>query len=366
MDATGNSSSYDEKIRTRVEDALNDYSKLETQQLYKELTKLIKEKCEELLRSINEKDDSEKDDNKSDNNKNGIEGVVQGRTKKYSSLEKKMKDLEKDHDKGHKSYEWLFEKLQNPENNSFEDLKGCEYLEKWLEELEKDPNEVSDFRTWVSEGKDIYKHPEMGDLAGVRIGLYFPNDIVKVVEEIGEHFDIRHLFGTVTGGRDIAKGRNLDIYKHLDGPWLDRDNDYWEHYGYRSWQMVVEWKKPPHEDLKSLRVEIQVGTVVTQAWAEVQHSIIYKYPERIRSTPAMRRMIDAINGLAITTDIMLKDLRENLEQAEKRAKHLDIVLDRGIKLYQTSPMCEGESELAISYREALQGLCKRLNRTWIA
>lgn len=93
--------------------------------------------------------------------------------------------------------------------------------------------------------------------------------------------------------------------------------------GYRSWQVVVEWKKsPPFKELKSLKVEIQVGTVVMQAWAEVQHNIIYKRPADALSTPAMRRMIDAINGLAITTEIMLKQLERSMEQAKKDNKAL--------------------------------------------
>ena len=34
----------------------------------------------------------------------------------------------------------------------------------------------------------------------------------------------------------------------------------------------------------------------------------------------MKRMIDAVNGLAITTDIMLKELERSLEDAKKEAK----------------------------------------------
>ncbi|KAI0868093.1 hypothetical protein GGS24DRAFT_483359 [Hypoxylon argillaceum] len=172
----------------------------------------------------------------------------------------------------------------------------------------------------------------MGDLAGVRIGLYFPDDVPKVAKEIEEHFDIKHVFGTVTGGRYTATERNIDIDKHVNGKWYSqgpyRTVEYWEHYGYKSWQVVVEWKGMS-EELKEklaglgprpLRVEIQVGTVVTQAWAEVQHNIIYKNPDNIHTTPTMRRMIDAINGLAITTDIMLKELEQNLEKAKEEKK----------------------------------------------
>src|SRR4051812_36150381 len=68
-----------------------------------------------------------------------IKGVVQGRVKKYDSLKKKMED-------------------------------------------------PSNFATWISEGKDIYEHPDMGDLAAVRIGLYFPDDLLPVEREILKRF----------------------------------------------------------------------------------------------------------------------------------------------------------------------------------
>lgn len=74
---------------------------------------------------------------------------------------------------------------------------------------------------------------------------------------------------------------------------------------------------------KFLRVEIQIGTVVTQAWAEVQHNIVYKNPENILTTPTMKRIIDAINGMAITTDIMLKESRQGVEAAKEEAEKLD-------------------------------------------
>ena len=60
--------------------------------------------------------------------------------------------------------------------------------------------------------------------------------------------------------------------------------------------------------------------MVTQALAEVQHSIIYKSSNDIQATKTMKRIIDAINGLAITTDIMLRELERSQAQAEKEAE----------------------------------------------
>ena len=176
------------------------------------------------------------------------------------------------------------------------------------------------FGNWISDRDHILKHPDMGDLAAVRIGLYLPGDVGKLAEKVEQYFDIKHTFGTVTGGRDVTKGRNLDIASHEEGRWLDAKNDSWEHYGYKSWQVVAQWKQGPFVDLQ---VEIQFGTVVTQAWAEVQHKIIYKTPDNIVAAPSVKRMIDAFNGLAITIDIILKDLELGIREAEEKAEELD-------------------------------------------
>ncbi len=143
----------------------------------------------------------------------------------------------------------------------------------------------------------------MGDLAGVRIGVYFPDDIPKVVDEIKKQFNEKYLFGTVTAERYATPRKNLNINEHGLGRWYSVDPkgtvDYWKHSGYESWQVVVEWKEPlpdrltslkveMPDDINSLRVEIQVGTLVSQIWADVEHSIIYKKPASIITTPTMK------------------------------------------------------------------------------
>ncbi|KAJ8106125.1 hypothetical protein ONZ43_g7169 [Nemania bipapillata] len=314
------------KVREEVQVVLNDYGKIETQQLYQELTRFACGECENLLKNM----------------KKRVKAVVHGRTKEYDSLRKKLNDLQaqdnlEDLEKNPRSKEQKYnrkkQKLQNIQADPNRGPGEYEFLEKQVmnlkKELENQPQQVPNFRAWVAWGSNIYEHPEMGDLAGIRIGLYLPDDIPKVAEEIDKHFNRKWLFGTVTGGRDIIMDRNLDAQDHLNGRWhsesLDGTVEHWEHYGYKSWQVVVELKEPQcgkleaytetikQLGLKSLRVEIQIGTVVTQAWAEVQHNIIYKNPDNIVATRTMQRIIDAINGLAITTDIMLRELDKALQ-----------------------------------------------------
>lgn len=119
----------------------------------------------------------------------------------------------------------------------------------------------------------------------------------------------------------------------------DGSRDRWRFLEYESWQMVLRWKEPLHPRLKalkdkmprgfkSLRVEIQIGTVVTQAWGEVQHNILYKPSNDFITTPSMKRIIDGTNGLAITTEIMLKDLKHNIEKSDARSESIQLTAVR--------------------------------------
>ncbi|KAI1260943.1 hypothetical protein F5Y18DRAFT_218045 [Xylariaceae sp. FL1019] len=254
---------YDQK----VSEFLDSYRK--HQKHFDQLLKLVREQCEHLLEHAS------------------IKAIVQARMKRIHSLEKKL-----------------------------EGLKHEPVV------VSNDVNDAPNFRGWVVSGQEILDHPDMGDLVGIRIGLYFPDDIPKVVQIVEDSFDTKWLFGTVSGGRQGTQGRNVNIEQHMKGPWRSLSpsgaEEHWEHSGYKSWQVVVGLRSPPTHFERS-RVEIQIGTVVTQAWAEVQHNIIYKRSASVLATPTMKRMIDAINGLAITTDIMLKELERDLEDAEREA-----------------------------------------------
>jgi ppGpp synthetase/RelA/SpoT-type nucleotidyltranferase len=200
MSALAHRSAYDQKIA----EFLKDYRKSKTQQRYAQLAADTKAECEQLLHSMS------------------IKGVVTSRTKVPNSSEKKLIEMGDDRE----------------------------------------------FRDWVTTSRDITEHQEMGDLAGTRFGLYLPDDVLKVAKAIKTRYQTKHFFGTVTSGRDATHGRNLDIERHQNGLWYTRDSEgaeeYWEHSGYKSWQMVVQ--PQPHGP----KIEIQIGTVVTQAWAEVQ------------------------------------------------------------------------------------------------
>lgn len=310
--------------RRKIQEFLDEYKKPATQALYGESVKLASEVCETLLHKQLK-----------------IKGIVSGRTKKYDSLEKKLKDMSAAYATPDKLDEAASPRQPgDPEEvdkvsarSDVNDVDGAVASSDTGDSDETDEeaassgaNEVESLQKWISKNKSIWEHPEMCDLAGIRIGLYFPEDVEKVDAMLRQHFDLKHVFGTVTGRRNAIIDRNIDPKSHILGQWYSTDRngnrDHWEHYGYKSWQMVVEWNRALPAALKTRRLEIQVGTIVSQAWAEVQHDIIYKQPAYTLTTPTMKRMIDAINGLAITTDIVLRELGRSLDEAEKENERI--------------------------------------------
>ncbi|KAI9640855.1 hypothetical protein NHQ30_010696 [Ciborinia camelliae] len=246
----------------KVEAFVETYKKPPTQKLYRDLANFTHNKCETMLKTL----------------RLANKGFVQSRVKTPRSLEKKLGEL-----------------VQSAE-----------------------------FRDWVTtSGENLHRHPEMGDLAGVRIGLYLADDIELVHNEITKHYHVKHNFGTVTGGRDVVRDRNLDVKKHVNGPWHSANRDgtttQWQHSGYKSWQLVVRLQNPKNA-LEAQRVEIQLSTVAMQSWGEMQHSIIYKNPKQVPVTPAIRNVIDAMNGLSIMNDQLGRQLKASMGAAEQDAE----------------------------------------------
>ncbi|RYP12822.1 hypothetical protein DL765_007142 [Monosporascus sp. GIB2] len=321
-------STHDSSLRNlKVKAFLEEYKKDETQKQFKDLAEVFRQRCEKLLTTMK------------------IKGVVQSRSKGYDSLETKLNGMAETEefkrwlagfDNGGEVLTEIQGEVREPEDKAETPGFTAHTDNLGKHNVSKDDQNSSEYD---KRGRDIYEHDEMGDLAGVRVGLFLPGDVPKVAQAIEETFNLIYRFGTVTDtARSAVNGRNRDIRRHGDGPWISQgpggDVHHWEHYGYKSWQLLVEWKRSElPENLKSieaalaptkvfnrLKVEIQVGTVISQAWAEVQHDIIYKKPIDIQATPTMKRMIDATNGLAITTGILLTELERSQAQAEKEAE----------------------------------------------
>ena len=57
--------------------------------------------------------------------------------------------------------------------------------------------------------------------------------------------------------------------------------------------------------------------IVMHAWSEVEHDLIYKNPYQLPPNPTIDRMVDAVNGLAITNEILLQQLQQTFQSSRK-------------------------------------------------
>jgi ppGpp synthetase/RelA/SpoT-type nucleotidyltranferase len=198
------------------------------------------------------------------------------------------------------------------------------------------------------------------DLVGIRVLVYFPEDVPKVVQAINDASDLEIEDQVVSFTKSRVDRRKQDLehqkngadLNYSEGPWatvsvsLDDVELRWKHFGYRAVHMHVKLKSelpPDHgqskndeklqhraneievvpdsteeeepldinvEALIGMTVEIQVTAVVMHAWSQVEHDVIYENPHKLPITATMTRMLDSsINGLAITSEIMLQELQ---------------------------------------------------------
>jgi ppGpp synthetase/RelA/SpoT-type nucleotidyltranferase len=112
------------------------------------------------------------------------------------------------------------------------------------------------------------------DLAGIRILVYFPDDVSKVIEAIkkSDAFDIEYAVLSFTRNRKDARGEDMDKQKqgtadinYLDGPWYsppispEEAARRWRHSGYRAVHLCVKSKGP-------LETEIIYDDSPRQSW----------------------------------------------------------------------------------------------------
>lgn len=144
--------------------------------------------------------------------------------------------------------------------------------------------------------EEIYE--DIVDLAGVRIALYFPGDREEVDHFIRSHFNVDHV-------KDFPEAlQHPGAYQKRFLGYVGR------HYRLR---MKPETLSPEEQHLANYVIELQVGSVLMHAWAEVEHDLVYKSTEGFLSQDEYA-ILDELNGLMHAGEIAL----ERLQTAAKR------------------------------------------------
>lgn len=135
-----------------------------------------------------------------------------------------------------------------------------------------------------------YRNPfeETEDICGIRVIVYFPDDVIKIDEIIRKEFNI--------------------LESEIKADQLNDDQ-----FGYRSNHFVVSindsWLLTPnYRGLKELKAEIQVRTVLMHAWADLSHKLAYK--EKGSTPPQFLRNIYQLSALFELADERFEHLRQ--------------------------------------------------------
>ena len=126
-----------------------------------------------------------------------------------------------------------------------------------------------------------YKYPleEMTDLSGVRIVYLYSSDRDSLERLVEENFEVHD---------KIDKVSDQGVEK----------------FGYGALHYIVSLKKQHagerYDDLKGVHCEIQIRTILQDAWAIVAHHLSYKHEEDIPNE--LKRKLHALSGLFETAD----------------------------------------------------------------
>ena len=148
-----------------------------------------------------------------------------------------------------------------------------------------------------------YRDPiaEITDFAGVRVVCLYIDDLEKVEKIIAQHFEIVEKIDKLT----------------------DRKADQ---FGYGAIHFIVRLGKNAtgarYDDLKNLVCEIQTRTVLQDAWAIIDHHLVYKNESNIPTV--LRSRLNLLAGNFKTTDEKFSDLRAEREEYLKRVAASEI------------------------------------------
>ncbi len=139
---------------------------------------------------------------------------------------------------------------------------------------------------------------DIADLAGVRIALYFPGDLVKVQKFIEANFLVKEC-RVFPGNGVVGEVEGCPYHKRFSGYWATHC------------RVHLKEKDLSEDTVKygGTMIEIQIASALMHAWAEVEHDLIYK-PYSGDLSYEEYQILDELNGLVLAGEIALQRLQK--------------------------------------------------------
>lgn len=180
--------------------------------------------------------------------------------------------------------------------------------------LESRAKSVDSFAAKIARPGKSYTNPlvELPDIIGVRIVLYYLDDVIRLGELLKREFQVIE-----EESSHQPKGYLPDQFGYLSMHYVVRLNN-------------VRSKLPEWRECTDLHAEIQVRTVLQHAWAAVSHALQYKQEGDVPFD--LRRRLFRLAGLFEIADEEFVSIRDTAAKIEKDVK---------------TAFAEGSKELAI-------------------
>lgn len=192
--------------------------------------------------------------------------------------------------------------------------------------------------------REIYE--DIVDLSGVRVSLYFPGDRDKTDALIND------LFVLIEKKQFPEQAERPSYDKRFSG--------YWGNH-YRAY-IKAEGLLNSQQKYADAKIEIQVASVLMNAWSEVEHDLIYKPLQGSLSEEELS-ILDELNGLVMAGEIALERLQSaGDERIRNKNTTFSSQYDLATYLYNflSSNYKQEEIELRMGNVELLFKLLKKL------
>lgn len=196
--------------------------------------------------------------------------------------------------------------------------------------LERKLRQRSLKRKGYKDVKAIYS--DLADLAGARVGLYFPSDREEVDKIVNS------IFILTESKKEFPASSKPTPQKRFSGYWAT-------HYRV---QLRDASLSDAEKRYAAARVEIQVASVLMHAWSEVEHDLVYKPAHGTLSIDEYA-ILDELNGLVLSGEIALERLQRAVKARVGRddtpfGNHYELAahLSEAAKSVLKSPVAEAE------------------------
>ncbi|MES2624618.1 MAG: (p)ppGpp synthetase [Pseudomonadota bacterium] len=153
------------------------------------------------------------------------------------------------------------------------------------------------------------ENPVLRDLLGLRVVVPFQEEVERVVELLREHFSIKKI---------ERKSEKLTFREFA--------------YDSVHVEIPIEIDLSLPECCRAV-VEVQVRTILQDAWAEVEHELIYKSHFRFPNNDSIRKKLAAVNASLSLADMIFQEIRDaQKEMARWGQERFQAMLDKATEL----------------------------------